>query len=161
MEWEDLTGIYAGDTISKIIRAGFFSGHDTSALFILLGKSLENPPSTSPYFTQNWVAFEAGAAAGCLKPVWVFEEYQDLIQFPIPYVSDYANYTLDNVDHLRYFSNLFEQEIIFPGRVKRIKPYATIKCPHNNCNAVYRYWNQNNNINCPVCRRSIVISAKQ
>ena len=158
MEWEDLTGIYAGDVISKIIRAGFFSGHDTSALFILLGKSLERPPSTTPYFTHNWIAFEAGAAAGCLKPVWVFEEYNDFIQCPIPYVDNYANYTLDSVDHLRFLSDLFKQEIIFPGNVKRIKPRANIKCPHDNCNAVYKYWNENNNFNCPVCRRGITIN---
>ena len=124
MEWEDMTNVYAGDKISKIIRAGFFSGHDTSAVFILLGKSVVNPPSTTPEFTHNWVAFEAGAAASCLKPVWVFEDFSDSVHFPIPFVTDYVNYNLDNVDHLRFLSSLFEQEIQYPTRTKNIEPYA-------------------------------------
>jgi len=158
MEWDDLTGKYAGDVISKIIRAGFFSNHDTSALFILLGKGVATPQSPTPQFTHNWISFEAGAAASCLKPVWVFEEFSDFIHFPIPFVTDYVNYNLDDVDHLRFLSQLFQQEIQYPGRVKSIKPYSKIKCPYNDCNAVYNYWNQHNDIQCPVCRRRITIN---
>lgn len=161
MEWADLTDKYAGDTISKIIRAGFFSGHDTSALFILLGNGVVNPQTPTPQFTHNWISFEAGAAASCLKPVWVFEEFSNFIHFPIPFVTDYVNYNLDNVDHLRFLSQLFEQEIQFPSRTKEIKPHATIKCPYNDCNARYSYWNQNNNFNCPVCRRGITINPSE
>lgn len=159
MEWEDMSNIYAGDVISKIIRADFFSGHDTYAVFILLGRNVANPPSATPEFTQNWVAFEAGAAASCLKPVWVFEDFSDFVNYPIPFVTDYVNYTLDSIEHLRYLSSLFEQEILFPGRTKEIKPYSNIKCPYKDCNATYRYWNKSNQINCPVCRRGISINS--
>lgn len=161
MEWEDMSKIYAGAKISKMIRAGIFSGHDTSAVFVLLGRNVATPPSATPEFTHNWVAFEAGAAAGCLKPVWVFEDYSDMVNYPVPFVTDYVNYELDNVDHLRFLSSLFEQEIKFPSRAKRIKPYANIKCPYENCNARYRYWNEHNEINCPVCRRGMTIGSKE
>ena len=158
MEWTDLTGKYAGDTISKIIRAGFFSGHDTSALFILLGKGVTNPQSSTPQFTHNWISFEAVAAASCLKPVWVFEEFSDYVQFPIPFVTDYVNYNIDNVEHLRFLSQLFEQEIQYPNRVKNIKPHSKIMCPFKDCNATYNYWNDHDSFNCPVCRRGITIN---
>ena len=161
MEWTDLTGKYAGDTISKIIRAGFFSGHDTSALFILLGKGVVNPQSPTPQFTHNWISFEAGAAASCLKPVWVFEEFSDSIKFPIPFVTDYVNYNIDNVEHLRFLSQLFKQEIQYPTRAKSIKPHSKIQCPYEDCNAICNYWNDHDKFNCPVCRRGITIGPSE
>lgn len=161
MEWADLSGKYAGDEISKIIRAGFFSGHDTSALFILLGNGVSTPQSSTPQFTHNWISFEAGAAASCLKPVWVFEEYSKFIHFPIPFVTDYVNYNLDNVEHLRFLSQLFEQEIRYPNSARKIQPHSKIKCPYDDCNATYRYWSKHNDINCPVCRRGIIINSEK
>lgn len=155
MELKDLTGKYAGDVISKTIRAGFLSGQDTHSVFVLLGENLANPPN--PEFTHNWIAFEAGAAAGCLKRVWVFEEFNKFINFPIPFVSDYVLYDLDNVEHLRFLGSLFKQEIIFPGSTKQIKPRKTI-CPYTDCNAAYNFWSNAQSIDCPVCRRGINFS---
>jgi len=154
MEWENLRGKYAGKEISRMIRSGIFSGHDTAALFVLLGKNLENPPTNTPEFTHNWVTFETGAAASCLKPVWVFEEFGEFIKFPIPFVTDYAQYDLDSVEHLRYYGELFKQRIIYPGNPQRILP-TKMKCPHQNCNAEYRCWSEIQSLNCPVCRKRI------
>lgn len=153
MELKNLTGKYAGDIISKTIRAGILSGSDTAALFVMLGDGLENPPN--PEFTHNWVAFEAGAAAGCLKPVWVFEEFGKFIKFPTPFVTDYVLYALDDVTHLQFLGQLFTQEIVYPNSVKKLKPTSHIKCPYDDCNAEYRIWSQSSSINCPVCRRGI------
>ena len=83
------------------------------------------------------------------------------MDFPIPFVTDYVNYNLDNVEHLRYLSQLFEQEIRYPSRIKRIKPQSKIKCPYDDCNATYNYWSQQNNIRCPVCRREITINPSE
>ncbi|MDE1767498.1 MAG: hypothetical protein KGI27_14680, partial [Thaumarchaeota archaeon] len=92
MELEDLEGEYAGSRISDIIRSNV--QEDTNAVLVLLGKNLENPPSATPQYTHNWVNFEVGVAAGCKKPVWVFEDYDEFINFPIPYVTDYCRYNL-------------------------------------------------------------------
>lgn len=159
MEWQDLTGKYAGKEISHMIRAGFFSDHDTFAVFVLLGKNLENPPSNTPEYTHNWVTFETGAAASCLKQVWVFEQHNDFVRFPIPFVSDYALYDLDNIEHLQYFSKLFKQRIQFPASAQLIKP-AQITCPWENCNAKYRFWSKTESFNCPVCRQAINFNPK-
>ena len=160
IEFEELSGKYAGHEISRMIRAGLLSGHDTAAVFVLLGDSLERPATNTPEFTHNWVAFEVGAAASCLKPVWVFEEYDKFIRFPIPYVTDYAQYRLDDISHLKYFRSVFKEYILYPSRVKTVKPVDTIKCPYADCNANYVRWSSNNTINCPVCRRSMLINNK-
>lgn len=152
MEFKDLTGKYAGDVISKTIRAGLLSGHDTNSVFVLLGENLVNPPN--PEFTHNWVTFEAGAAAGCFKRVWVFEEFNKFINFPIPFVSDYVLYNLDNEEHLRFLGSLFKQEIVYPSSAKRLK-FRKIVCPYKDCNASYNFWSDTTSINCPVCRREI------
>lgn len=153
MELKNLTGKYAGQEISRMIRAGLLSGHDTAAVFVLLGENLENPPDRE--FTHNWVTFEAGAAASCLKPVWVFEEFGKFIRYPIPFVTDYVLYTLDNVQHLQYLGPLFKQEIIYPSSAKRILPVFNVDCPYDDCNASYKLWSKTTSINCPVCRRGI------
>lgn len=154
MEWHDLTGKYAGDEISRMIRAGVFSRHDTSAVLILLGKKLENPPSNTPEYTHNWITFEAGAAASCLKPVWVFEQFNEFIKFPIPFVSDYALYNLDSVEHLQFFGELLKQRIMYPSGSRSIRP-RKITCPHPKCNAKYNFWSEVESFNCPVCRHGI------
>ena len=158
VELKNLTGKYAGHEISRMIRAGILSGHDTGAVFVLLGENLENPPN--PEFTHNWVTFEAGAAASCLKPVWVFEEFDKFIRYPIPFVTDYVLYTVDSVEHLQYLGALFKQEIVYPASAKKILPTSNIVCPHENCNASYKLWSETDFINCPVCRRGINLQKK-
>lgn len=156
MEWEDLNGKYAGKEISWMIRSGFFSGHDTSAVIVLLGQNLERPPSNTPQFTHNWITFEVGAAAGCLKPVWVFEENGKFTNFPVPYVTDYASYDIDSVEYLRYFGKLLGEQILNPSATKTI-PSQKITCPYTDCNAEFRFWNKAESINCPVCRRLMTL----
>lgn len=158
MEWQDLEGQYAGEKISRLIRAGVIDGllrdYDTSAVFVLLGEKLQNPPTNTPEFTHNWVSFEVGAAASCLKPVWVFEEFNKFIKFPIPYVTDYAQFTLDDPKHLKYYGDVFTEQIKYPTQRKTITPLE-ITCPHEKCNAKYRYWSKSEMFHCPVCRQEV------
>lgn len=154
MEWHDYDNKYAGREISKIIRAGWLSGSDTSAVFVLLGDGVADPPTNTPEYTHNWVAFEVGAAASCLKPVWVFEEFNKFTQFPIPFVTDYAQYTLDDPEHLKYYGKVLTEQILYPGNSKTIVPTKII-CPHSNCNATYNCWSKSEIIYCPVCRKEI------
>jgi hypothetical protein len=84
-EWQIVPNDYAGRTITSIIR-----NRECAALFVLLGRNLQRPPTSTPQFTHNWVSFEVGIAAGIGKPIWVFEEYNTEIKFPVPYVTDYG-----------------------------------------------------------------------
>ena len=149
IEFKKISGQYAGHVISQNIRGGILSGHDTAVLFVLLGKGLEYPPN--PKFTHNWVAFEAGCAASCNKRVWVFEERESFIDYPIPFVTDYVLYTLDNIEDLQFLGDLFEQEI--PNPVYQKIKYTPIKCAYSDCNAKYKLWSKTSEFYCPVCRR--------
>ena len=64
-EWQEQYTNYAGQTITNIILHP-----DTLAVFVLLGKKLQNPPTPSPEYTHNWVSFEVGVASGSRKPIW-------------------------------------------------------------------------------------------
>jgi hypothetical protein len=146
-EWQIVPNDYAGRTITSIIR-----NRECAALFVLLGRNLQRPPTSTPQFTHNWVSFEVGIAAGIGKPIWVFEEYNTEIKFPVPYVTDYGQYQIGRVEYLRYYSNLFGNLFLLNHR---IAPPGVFNCPYEDCNAVYRYWSQLERFNCPVCRRPI------
>ncbi len=151
MEWEDLNEKYAGIEISKRIH------NESEAVIVLLGRNLENPPSPTPNYTHNWVNFEVGVAAGCHKPVWVLEDYEQSIKFPIPYVTDYVQYKVGNPEHLRVIGEIFAAQ--FVRQSQSIAP-TPIKCHH--CHAEYNYWWHSDDwsksttlMNCPVCRRTV------
>lgn len=153
MEWEKLDNEYAGLRIADIIRSDVIE--NTRAVLVLLGKNLKNPPTPTPQFTHNWVNFEVGVAAGCKKPVWVFEKLDEFIQFPIPYVTDYAKYRHEDIGHLRIIGDILKDKITNGLR----RPPFTITCGHKNCNGKYNFWNEDvKEFNCPVCRQSLVIN---
>ncbi len=153
MEWEKFDKEYAGSRIADIIRSQVIQ--NTRAVIVLLGKNLKNPPTSTPQYTHNWINFEVGVSIGCRKPVWVFEKMNEFIDFPIPFVSDYVKYHLENVDHLRTIGAILKERIT--GRVR--KPPHIINCPHKNCNAKYNYWNEDlKEFSCPVCRQAIQLT---
>lgn len=43
-------------------------------------------------YTQNWISYEVGLAHCMNKRVFVFEQYNQEIHFPIPYLTDYIIY---------------------------------------------------------------------
>lgn len=135
MEFENLEGMYAGVEISNKIR-----DPNTASLVVLLGENIESAPG-DPVYTHNWVNFEVGVAAGYGKPVWVFEEYGHNIHFPIPYVTDYCRYELDNNEFLRYIGDI----------LIGMQPTSRIRCLF--CHAEYNYWNSEPIEHCPVCRQ--------
>ncbi len=148
MEWEKMENQYAGFRISDIIRSNLVE--DIDVLVVLLGHNLLNPPSQQ--FTHNWVNFEVGASAGCRKPVIILEEAHNLIDFPIPYVTDYYQYEMNNVNDLRRIG-----EIIKRYTVQGWTDTHLTTCPYDNCNAKYNLWNRySNRIHCPVCRQEIL-----
>lgn len=147
MEWENLENQYPGTRIADIIRSNVIE--NVKFVVVLLGPNLAHPPD--PRFTHNWVSFEVGVSAGCSKPVWVLEERNNLIDYPIPYVTDYYQYELENVKDLQRLGELFTSYIQNGFSTK-----ALTKCPYSNCNAKYNLWNRySNQIHCPACRQSI------
>jgi hypothetical protein len=147
-EWQKPYSNYAGRTISNII-----CDPDSAAIFVLLGKYLENPPVSSSQYTHNWVNFEVGVAAGCGKRIWVFEEFGSSVRFPVPFVTDYAQFTHDSVDHLQYYGRIFRSIIMY--RTNLVAPVPWFRCQYIDCNAIYNCWSIAQRFNCPVCRRPI------
>jgi hypothetical protein len=147
-EWQVQPDNYAGQRITNII-----CHPSTVAVFVLLGKNLERPPMGSPQYTHNWISFEVGVASGAGKPIWVFEEFGTSVQYPVPFVTDYAQYTLKDVNHLQFYGSIFQDRFIYP--TYRIPPQRIMLCPYTDCNAVYHCWSVAPSFNCPVCRRRI------
>ncbi len=152
MEWENLDNKYAGKEISDIIRGSWF-GENVSAVIVLLSSNLTNPPSAFPQYTHNWVNFEVGVSAGVRKPVWVFEDFREFIQFPIPYVTDYCQYTLNSDSDIKFIGEILEDRFVKFTNGRRAR--CSVRCPNPNCNAEYFYWSSSDLIQCPVCRQGI------
>lgn len=144
IELEDLKYEYAGNIIRDIISI------DCIGLIVLLGKHVQYPPIESRQHTHNWVSFEIGVAAGVRKPIVVFEEFKDNIDFPIPYLTDYVRYQLDNKEHLQKIGQVLK--MIMPSRL--MAP-DVLQCLHSNCNAVYYFWSVRKPMHCPACRQEI------
>jgi hypothetical protein len=151
-EWENLGGKYDGEEIIKMLKTTDEEEY-IPAVIVLLGKKLESPPEDSKQYTHNWVNFEVGIAAALKKPVWVFELFSETIKFPIPYVTDYVRYNLNDAEHVRILGDILEDQFI--TKKGQRKPVRTIKCPYEKCNATYNYWSESDKINCPVCRQAM------
>lgn len=144
MELELLHSDNPGPLIKDIIS------RSCVGLVVLLGRNILRPPGYTPQFTHNWVGFEIGVAASAGKPIIVFEEYFDPIDFPVPYLNHFVRYRFDN-DHARYIGQIVKDNM--PTQ-KYMAP-DVVKCPNPKCNAVFNYWSLWVEMYCPVCRRNL------
>jgi len=94
---------------------------------------LANPPNR--HYTQNWVTFEVGVAAGCNKPVLVLEEINNITDFPIPYVSDYYQYQLDDNEDRKGIGKVLNNIYKIKTNSVRVANDIPVTCAHNDCNA--------------------------
>lgn len=155
MEWEDLKNEYPAKRISDIIKSNWTE--NINMVIVLLGPNLANPPNR--HYTQNWVTFEVGVAAGCNKPILVLEEINNITDFPIPYVTDYYQYELNSNEDRKnigqVINNIFKiktNNVSIPNNIPKT-------CAYDDCNARFNLWMRySDNISCPVCRRTITIS---
>lgn len=155
MEWEDLNNEYPAKRISDIIKSRWIE--NINMVVVLLGPNLANPPNM--HYTQNWVTFEVGVAAGCNKPILVLEEINNITDFPIPYVTDYYQYEINNNEDRKYIVVVLNNIYKIKTNNARVPDGVPVICEHNDCNAKFNLWKRySNNINCPVCRRAITIS---
>ena len=77
--------------------------HDSEAVFLLLG-----PKIMKSEYTKSWIAFEVGLSCAFGKHVWVFEQMYSHVDFPIPYVTDYLLYRLQDSVHVDYVTMIIE-----------------------------------------------------
>lgn len=131
----------------------------SETVFLLLGSNIR-----SSIHTQNWVAFETGLACAIGKEIWVFEQYGSNIEFPIPYLTDYMIYNLENKNHFEYIRRIIEGygkpiSILPLGvdhRTKRNIPTGILmECFYRNCKSKYFLHSHVETFNCPSCRQQI------
>ena len=129
----------------------------SEAVFLLVGPNIQ----TSAH-TQNWIAFEVGLACAFGKDVWIFEQLESSINFPIPYLTDYSLYDFGNKQHFDYIraiiSGYGKPIPIFPrapdSRTKRKIPRGIlVECKHENCHAKYFLHTDVASFKCPSCRQ--------
>ena len=149
MEFE-LEGQYPGQRIvEKMAQPA------TKALFVLLGPGL-----TRSQYTVNWVTFEVGLAAALHKDIWVFEQFNDDIHFPVPYVDHYVLYNLGDRDHFQFIRRKASAyTLFFVGMKNNILMEDNpeyITCAHPSCGASYYLHSVTERIKCPVCRQELV-----
>ena len=152
MEFEQLYQLPAWQPIKSEIKA-------SETVFLLLGPNIR-----SSIHTQNWVAFEVGLACSFGKDVWVFEQSGSAMEFPIPYLTDYMIYDLEDPQHFDYVRKIIETyanpSYIFPvgidSRTKRGIPKGLpFACPYDNCHAIYSMHTDISDFLCPSCRQPI------
>ena len=155
---------------------------EASAVFLLLSPQLNSTP-----YTQNWVSYEVGLACAMKKPVWVYEQSQAPVHFPVPYLTDYVLYDPASREHLDAITKLVKSYdpspalagLIFGAIVgglisggagagvgaiaggaafqRRPTGYPT-KCPHQNCQVGFNIYSQLQSVLCPACRQMFGIN---
>lgn len=124
--------------------------HNSGAVFLLLG-----PNVRGSIFTQNWIAFEVGAACAYNKDVWVFEQNGSDIGFPIPYVTDYLQYAMFDNKHFQYVKQVIEvyrENFNSLLKVKELPRNTRFACPH--CHNTYWVHQIADSFTCPYCCKS-------
>ena len=146
-------------------------------LFLFLTDSVVATP-----FTRNWVIYEVGLASASSKKVFVFERMGTPVEFPIPYLTDYALFNPYNTEDILALQSLtkdlgkFRRDLLTAGGgaaigsmfgpagiviggvlgylagPKQTKP-PVVKCGH--CNVAFNYYSKHREFSCPSCRTNI------
>jgi hypothetical protein len=114
------------------------------------------PNTAFTEYTRNWIAFEVGlAAAHDSKNIWVFEPSNENVQFPIPYLHHYVLYDLDDNASRRYIESIVKEY----EKRRRFRSFPQgemdVKCPNDDCQAIFRLHTKVDEFNCPTCRSDI------
>lgn len=153
----------------------------SSALFVLLSRELQSTP-----YTQNWVSYEVGLACALNKPVWVYEQWQSPVLFPVPYLTDYVVYDPANREDLNAIKRLIElydpspalagailggllggllsggagagAGALLGGAIGQRRPTgAVVRCPNGLCGVTFRVYNHLQSFLCPACRQTFTV----
>ena len=155
---------------------------NSSALFVLLSNNLK----ISDY-TQNWVSYEIGIADEANREIWMFEDVNNQVIFPIPNVHHYMLYNPAQWDSLNYLKTIIHSYALnlkgalglglltylaltnpalailgaLVGSKINVpnKPVGiAIACPYRNCNVSFQYHSIVQVIRCPSCRQPFQIN---
>lgn len=121
----------------------------SETVFLLLGTNVRRSSHT-----QNWIAFEVGLSCAFDRRVWVFEQMDSKIDFPIPYVTDYLLYRLDDDIHFNYVKRIIEgygdnENSLHPK--KKIPVGLLTQCRH--CHLEFSIHQTIGSYYCPSCRK--------
>ena len=122
----------------------------SNALFLLLGPNVID----RGIYTQNWISFEIGLACQLKKAIWVFEQIDIPVRFPVPYLNHYVLYDPKNREHLDYIRGVIEIYKQAPF-LRKIPFYARINCPNNGCKISFSLHTEMKEFECPSCRTMI------
>lgn len=126
--------------------------HLSDALFVLLGSNVQFSE-----YTENWIAFEVGLAAGLGgKDIWVFEPSNVNVRFPVPFLHHYVLYNLNDDHSRRYISHIVKAYETIP--LFRSLPHGVqdVTCGYDDCRQIFRLHTRVQQFNCPTCRRVLV-----
>jgi len=148
-----------------------------SAVFLLL-----SPGLNSSHFTQNWVSYEVGLACMSNKPVWVYEQWQNPVHFPVPYLTDYIVFDRNNrahMDAIKQHVEKYDPNPLLAGLAlgalagapfggvgasigailglvvaqPKTPPGVPTVCPYSNCGIPFRIHSHVPQLLCPACRQ--------
>jgi hypothetical protein len=129
----------------------------SKAIFILLG---ENVVKTNIH-TQNWISFEVGLACALNKEVWVFEQINVDVHFPIPYLHYYFQYDPSNDNTMKKIREIIKIYSDIPEGEQFSTDGIILTCPADSCRVEFRIPLFEGRlvlpsiISCPACRRKI------
>ena len=144
MEFEEIKHP-AWRTITKNVKG-------SSSLFVLLSEILDNEQYEH---TQNWISFEVGLACMSGKHVWVFEPFDEDINFVVPYFTHLVKYTPTDIDHIRIIKKMVETHGLRPT----LGPKHSIQCPQ--CQNVFNLLSEIDEFTCPSCRWTLQETKKE
>lgn len=121
----------------------------SDALILVLSKGVTNRE-----YTQNWVAFEVGIAAGCKPPRPVIAIQAAKVRIPIPYVTHYYSYSntlppsnlKDKSNWAGQFNSILAELL---ADVNFKSEYPKVRCAV--CKSEYHYHGPERLIKCPCC----------
>jgi len=135
--------------------------YTSDALFLLLGPNVLD----RGIYTQNWISFEVGLACDMArtleKDIWVFEQLQHPIRFPVPYLNHYVLYDPNNRTHLDYIRGIMEAYKPFPPLRRIPQGIREVACPYDDCKIKFKLHTDVKEFNCPTCRRGISLKTKE
>jgi hypothetical protein len=141
--------------------------NNSAALVLLVGEGLVNNQKalfqdSNWKFTQNWIAFEIGVACQKGIDVWALCDKGIVINFPMPYITNYVTVGIDTKLKLDFFRDAFKKyeknnAYKYPYKEMRadreIWDYS-ISCPYEDCRIKFNLmqeYTDKNTITCPQC----------
>jgi len=130
---------------------------DSVALFFLVGRAFiisQRSDNLNWRFTQNWIAYEIGAACEKGIDVWIVRDVNIFPSFPLPYVNNYFIHSLRSPaisNSMRGILETYEK-----GRnYSHLYAGIGVRCPH--CRIEFNLYGSLHSagMKCPCCLKGI------